>query len=71
MAKIEYMLYPASERLAALADFLRNAEAVHYRVSLLPDGDATKASRLAEAEADLLAKQKEYKQLQAEAEKEA
>lgn len=61
------MVYTPAEQLTVAADFLRNAEAAHYRLSQLPTQDPTKEQRLAEAEAEVIERQAEFKALKAKA----
>lgn len=62
---MDYLIYTPAEQIAVTADFLRNAEAAHYRLSQLPETDPTRDQRLAEAEAEVTRLQTEYKDLKA------
>lgn len=64
---MDYLIYTPAEQLSVAADFLRSAEAAHYRLSSLPDSDPTRDQRLAEAEAEVTKRQSEYQRLKAEA----
>lgn len=60
---MEYFVYTPAEQLTVATDFLRSAEAAHYRLKLLPDADPTRDERLKAAEAEVVERQKEYKRL--------
>lgn len=68
---MEYLIYTPEEQITVAEDYLRNAEATHYRLSLLPPTDPTRDTRLADAEKELARQQKEYKALRAKIDKDA
>lgn len=64
---MDYLIYTPAEQLTVAADFLRSAEAAHYRLSLLPAADPTRDARVADAEAEVTKRQDEYKAIKAAA----
>lgn len=60
MAEIEYRVFTVAERKLIVADFLRAAEADHYRLLMSSVSDPSRDERLARAAAEVERLQAEY-----------
>lgn len=57
---VEYKVLTLDERMAVVRDFLRSAEADHYRLSMSSVNDATRDERIKTAAEEVARLQAEY-----------